>query len=270
MMGLLRRTFRWIFKGVPERKVFVNVNQIEYGGILSQKTALVTGGGSGIGAAIAKKLYSEGAKVLICGRDEKKLREVSLSCKGSGEILFSNFDLLDFAHLEEHLDEAKEKLGGIVNILINNAGIWENVDIRNADYNIWDNIMDTNLKAPYFVAKNVIGSMGEGDSIIFTSSENGQINCSNPYGMSKAALDRLVGGLAKEYVRQGIRVNAVAPGPTVSGINLTKPETGLQRGDQYRVLLPEEIAEIVCFLISDAAKSVNGQIIYCDEGDHLR
>lgn len=271
MILKLKRIWRWIMKGVPERKVFISTAQIVYGEILIGKTALVTGGGSGIGRAIAYKLHQMGAKVLIIGRNEEKLRKACEKVQVRPEdFLYQAFDLTDFEHLEYNLSVAKEKLGGKINILISNAGIWKNLNITSTTYTDWDRIMDINLKASFFIVKYVVDAMGEGDSIIVTGSENAQINVTNPYTLSKAALHRFVGGLAKEYNTEGIRVNGVAPGPTISEINPTDPNGEIQRGDNYRTLLAEEIAEITCFLASPAAKCINGQVIYCDEGDSLR
>lgn len=271
MSSKIRRMLRWIVRGVPERKVYVNVTQVNYDGLFVGKTALVTGGGSGIGEAIAKKFYQEGAKVLVIGRNEEKLVHVcSEQQGGAGELLYQAFDLTDFKHLEINLAHAKELLGGHINILINNAGIWKNKKLPDTDYSNWEQMFDVNLKAPYFVTKYLIGTMSEGDSVIVTGSENAMLNCTNPYTLTKVALHRFVGGIAKEYMDRGIRANAIAPGPTISEINHTDIADGVQRGDAYRVFLPEEMAEIACFLASPAARCINGQVIFCDEGESLR
>ncbi len=93
-----------------------------------------------------------------------------------------------------------------------------------------------------------------------------------PYGMAKAAINNFIEGLARENVKYGIRVNGVAPGMTASKINHIDLEGNLYNDSVRgkRVILPNEIAEVVCFLLSDLSKCVTGTVIPCDEGDRLR
>ena len=93
-----------------------------------------------------------------------------------------------------------------------------------------------------------------------------------PYGMSKAAIDNFIEGIARESIKYGIRVNGVAPGMTASNINHIDLKGNLYNANVLgkRVIHPDEIAEVVCFLLSDLSKCVTGAIIPCDDGDRLR
>lgn len=269
-MGLeiLRRIVRYIFKGIPERRVYVNVSQVDYNCLLKGKKVIVTGGGSGIGLAIAKKYSEMGAEVLIVGRNEEKLKR---AIEESGYNMRSYVcDITDFAELENDVKKMIENMGGKIDVLVNNAGIWQTNNIFSLEEEMWDRVFDINLKAHYFFTQYCLRFMHEESEILFVGSENANIDCSNPYTLSKCAIHKLVKALAKELIGRGIRVNGIAPGPTLSEINKTNPENGLQRGEKYRVLLAEEIAEIAAFLVSDASKCVSGQIVLCDEGDSLR
>ena len=158
--------------------------------------------------------------------------------------------------------------------MVNNAGIslHENgfLDVSPKQFDMQFN---TNLKGAFFLTQAFIGkceavNTGGMKNVLFTSSETSMTVDERPYGLTKAALNSLVQGLACRYVNDGYRINAVAPGVTVSDMvgkkddgDLTYP--GNSTGRYY---LPEEVAEIACFLLSDASNCLNGQILVCNEG----
>lgn len=270
----LTRAIDYIFKGIPKVNVKVDVGMVEPSNILKGKKILITGGGRGLGFAIAKKCVAEGAEVLICGRSSQTLEKAASEL---GDCLYSVFDVTDYEHIPSFVQECSRKLGGRIDVLVNNAGIsLHEGSIYDVTLEGFDAQFGTNLKGPYFLSKAFLNNFkatgNSGGSIIFVTSERGLYCDDQPYGLTKAAVCSLTQGLARRALKDGVRVNAVAPGVTVSDMtgvdrngNLFRPGTS-----GGRVLLPEEIAETVVFLISDASRSINGAIIPCDEGNHIR
>ena len=185
--------------------------------------------------------------------------------------------MTDYEHIPSFVQECSRKLGGRIDVLVNNAGIsLHEGSIYDVTLEGFDAQFGTNLKGPYFLSKAFLNNFkatgNSGGSIIFVTSERGLYCDDQPYGLTKAAVCSLTQGLARRALKDGVRVNAVAPGVTVSDMtgvdrngNLFRPGTS-----GGRVLLPEEIAETVVFLISDASRSINGVIIPCNEGNHIR
>lgn len=269
VLSYLKRTGKYILKGIPEKKVFVNVEQIQYGQVLRNKNVLVTGGGSGIGFAIASKFAHEGANVLIVGRNEDKLKA---ACEKIGcGVDYYVMDITNFSELEANTEKIAGVLQNKLDILVNNAGVYVPKKMEQIQENDWDYLFDTNLKASYFLTKHLVKYLIQSKgSIVMIASDTAYIGSTNPYHITKAGVCSFVRGLAKELIDDEVRVNAIAPGPTLSEINKTDPANGLQRNDRYRVLRAEEIAEVAMFLSLSAATCINGQVICCDEGDALR
>lgn len=264
----LKRFGKYIIKGIPVKKVYVSINTVENGKQLEGEKVVVTGGTSGIGYAIAKRFITEGAEVIVVGRSKNKLKATKESL-GDRCIVYY-MDLIDFSVFQEKIDEIADIAGGRIDILVNNAGIYYPNKIDNVTEKDWDDLLDTNLKSPYFVTKHFLKYMSENSRIIMIDSDTAFINSTNPYHIAKIGIDGLTRALAKEYLEKGIRVNAIAPGPTLSNINTTDPRKGLQRNDKFRVLRAEEIAEVALFLAATVSTCINGQTVCCDEGDSLR
>lgn len=234
---------------------------------LENKRILITGGSRGLGYAMAKKFVSEGAEVLITGRNIDSLKQVSeeLGCK------FIQFDSTDFDNIDSFINEAKSILGQI-DVLVNNAGIsLHEGNIRNVTKESYDAQFNTNLKSVYFLSQKFLelyeNNHQQNGSILFLSSERGKYVDDIPYGLIKASINSLTQGLSFLLRNSDIRINAVAPGITTTDMTGTSPDN-LYSGKYAtgRYYLPEEVAEVACFLISDAAKCISGQIIGCDNG----
>ena len=249
--------------------VTADIHYMEPSGKLKGKRIIVTGGGRGLGYAMAKKFKEEGAQVLIAGRDVKTLRESAerIGCK------FLQLDVQDTGAFASFMDEADKMLGG-VNCLVNNAGISLHekgfLAVSPAQFDLQFN---TNLKGGFFLAQAFIRKCKvnglEGiKNILFTSSETGMTVDERPYGLTKAALNSLLQGLAYRYVNEGYRVNAIAPGVTISDMVGKRDDGDLTYEGNItgRYYLPEEVAEIACFLLSDISNCLNGQILVCNEG----
>ena len=266
----IRNLIKYIRKGGV---VYVNVAQIDRGKILKGKSILITGGTSGIGYSIAKKFLSEGAKVLITGRDEKRLSEAAKSL--DGDIHTLEWDVANVSILKEQMNNAVEILGR-VDIVINNAGVYSTNSFASVDESNWDYVMNTNIKGLFFIcqaaAKQMIKNQNGGKLINITSIRGIQGDCL-PYGISKWGANGLTKGLARDLISKNIIVNGIAPGITATGINgIDVQENAYYAGESRneRVALPEEIAEIALFLASDSANNIVGQTIICDGGAMLQ
>ncbi len=234
---------------------------------LENKRILITGGSRGLGYAMAKKFVSEGADVLITGRNVERLKQVSeeIGCK------YILFDSTDFDNIDSFISEASSLLGQI-DVLVNNAGIsLHEGSIRSVTRESYDAQFDTNLKSVYFLSQKFLelyeGNQQKNGSILFLSSERGLYVDDIPYGLIKASINSLTKGLSFLLRKSDIRINAVAPGITATDMTGTTSDNLYSgRYATGRYYLPEEVAEVACFLISDAAKCISGQIIGCDNG----
>ncbi len=260
------RLLKYAIYGQSTVMVNVSVQTLQPYDRLKGKKILITGGSGGLGKAMAKRFVDEGAEVVITGRNKEKIRDTAkeIGC----QYLVADIQRIDSLNLL--LADSIKMLGGL-NVLVNNAGIslheWE---LENVTSEGWNQQFDTNLKAPYFLTKYFIRHLTEnsiGGDILFVSSERSQTVDIIPYGLTKAAMNSLVQGLAKKYINKGIRVNAVAPGVTASEMTGFKKDSNLycpynQTGRAY---IPEEVAEVATFLISDCSKCLSGQILVCNE-----
>lgn len=267
--AILKRALKYIVKGVPKTTITANIHYTKPSEKLKGKRIIVTGGGRGLGFSMAKKFKEEGADVLIAGRNIDNLRKSAeyIGCQ------YLQLDVQDISSFTSFIDRADQMLKG-VNCLINNAGIslHENqfLDVLPEQFDIQ---FDTNLKGAFFLTQAFIkkcraNKIDDIKNILFTSSETSMTVDDRPYGLTKAALNSFIQGLAYRYVNEGYRINAVAPGVTISDMVGKKDDGNLTysgniTGRYYR---PEEVAEIACFLLSDVSNCLNGQILVCNEG----
>lgn len=246
-------------------------SQIHYGSLLSSERILITGGSSGIGLAMAKKFVSEGANVIISGRDESKLKQAmeEISSNHAGYLVW---DVSDLDVLKERMSETISRLGGLT-CVVNNAAF---LDHKRTDLAFYDKTMDTNLRAVYFICKETVEvfkrlNKDSGGKILNVSSINGSMSSTHPYYISKWGLNGLTRGFAKENAGNNIIVNAIAPGYCASSINYRDVEKNAydERSRIKRIITPEDIAELATFLLSKAANGIVGQVITCDGGATL-
>lgn len=237
---------------------------------LADKNIVITGGGSGIGKAIAKLACEYGANVLIVGRNEEKLIRVAkeVNCK------YLKFDITA-GKTGDFLPECEKVLAGKIHALVNNAGVYVPQNSLNYSESDFDAVITTNVKAPFLISQLFVKYCFENHiegNIVFTTSNRSLMGDDGPYGMSKSAINNFIEGLARENILKGIRVNGVAPGMTSSEINHIDPEGNMYTSSSkcQRVIRAEEIANVVTFLLSDESKCITGAIIPCDCGDRLR
>jgi NAD(P)-dependent dehydrogenase (short-subunit alcohol dehydrogenase family) len=232
---------------------------------LTGKTALVTGATAGIGYAIARQLAAEGAEVIVHGRNaERGAKAVQDIENSGGKARFIPADVSDAADVRRLADEA-----GAVDILVNNAGIYRfapTFDTTDADL---DDQLNTNLRAPYLLVQKLVPGMverGEGAVVnVTTVAATTPAAGAGIYGATKAALELLTKLWADEFGASGVRVNAVAPGPTqtpgTADMSIELIE-GLGRTTALgRTAEAGEIASAVTFVASPAASYVNGAIL---------
>lgn len=264
----IKRAISLLLHGAP-KSTYAAVTYLQPNQQLAGKKVLITGGGRGLGFAMAKKFISEGAEVLIAGRNADTLAKsaAEIGCK------YLQLNVQDVNSFKTFIDEANKLLGG-VNCLVNNAGIslHENgfLDVSPEQF---DSQFDTNLKGAFFLTQCFMEKCKENDvdttkNILFLSSETSMTVDERPYGLTKAAMNSLVQGLAHRYVNQGYRINAIAPGVTVSDMVGVKADGDLTCNYNItkRYYLPEEVAEVATFLLCDASNCLNGQILVCNEG----
>lgn len=232
--------------------------------MFENKRVVITGGSDGIGFSCAEYFLKRGAKVLITGRSAEKLDDAA-NRLGSERLFTLVWDVTDFENLAGRVAECAEILGGI-DIFVNNAGLARKVDfmgdIFGVTYDDWDIVMDTNLKSMYFICREVVFRMkksGINGSIVNIGSEQGfRPGGYTPYQISKRGVDYLTKGFGKRFIKDGIRINSVAPGAV---------NTSLQKDSG--ILPPEAIANAVGFLASDEAYAVSGETLIVDRCEHL-
>lgn len=269
-ISVIKRAIKYIFKGIPIKEVSANISLVQPNNVLAGKKVIITGGGRGLGYSMAKKFVAEGASVLISGRNESVLRD---SAKELG-CLYLTLDVNDTNSFSFFISRAEELLGEI-DCLVNNAGIslHENgfLDVSPKQF---DSQFNTNLKGAFFltqcfIERNLKVDRRNTKKVLFISSETSMTVDERPYGLTKAAMNSLVQGLAYRYVNEGFRINAVAPGVTISDmIGKSKDDKNItcHYNITNRFYLPEEVAEVACFLLSDVSNCLNGQILVCNEG----
>ncbi len=244
--------------------------------MLTEKCAVVTGGTRGIGYAIVRKLLQEGAKVALCGSSEGTVSPAV----GRLREEFPGADLIGIwpnlsspADVAYGFDVVKECFGRI-DILVNNAGISQSTSFYDYKEDEFDKILDINVKAVMICSQTAARIMKEegGGAIINTSSVvslYGQPSgCAYP--ATKFAVNGLTKSLARELGKDGIRVNAVAPGITRTDMVAKLPEEVIQplvtRIPLGRIGEAEDIANAVCFLASDMASYITGTVLSVDGG----
>jgi len=239
----------------------------------TEKVAIVTGGTSGIGFAIAQELLSLGAKVIITGRDQKKLDEAVTSLGEGAEGVQAEISVLaDLDRLYAHVKEVHGRL----HLLVANAGAGEIVPLTAVTEDHFDRAFDGNVKGTTFSVQKALPLMGEGGAIVVIGStasiQPGE--GMSVYGGTKAALRAMVRSWVVEIKGSGIRINLVSPGPVDTrslrsffGDNADAALEYLNgRSTIGRIGRPEEIAKAVAFLGSDAASYINGVELFADGG----
>lgn len=243
--------------------------------LLTDKTAVVTGGSRGIGRAIAVALAAEGAKVAVIYAGNAAAAEETLSLikEQGGEAVAMQCDVADDAAVSDMINAVKEQFGS-VDILVNNAGITRDGLLMRMKEGDWQAVLDTNLTGIFHCTKAVTklmmkqrsGAIINITSVVGQTGNAGQAN----YAAAKAGMIGFTKSVAKELASRGIRVNAVAPGcidtDMTAVLSDAVKEDMLKSIPLGRVAQPEEVAKAVVFLASDNASYITGQVLNVDGG----
>lgn len=244
---------------------------------LDGKVALITGGGAGIGEAIARLFARAGANVVITGRRKDVLEQVvSQIERDGGQAVAVAGSVTDEAHAQAAVSQATRSFGKL-NILVNNAGIGAfGKALHETDDTTWEEVLAVNLTGVFRVTRAALPEMlkAGGGAIVNISSIAGQVGIPllPAYSVTKGGLDALTRCLAIDYAKQGIRCNAVSPGlvetPMAASL-LNDPERKAQVLTTYplgRPGTPDEVAKLVLYLSSDDAAWTTGAIYTIDGG----
>lgn len=253
-----------------EEKIQPIIVPVEKEKLLDGKVALITGGTSGIGLAVAQAFQNAGAKVIITGTNQQKLEIALKKMGGGGKGLL--IDVRDTEHLPDKVKEAEALFEeNRIDILVNSAGVVVKHDFGGIDEKEYDRIMDTNAKGTFFMSQAVGKAMIEKQikgHILNVTSSSALRPAWTPYQMSKWAVRGLTLGLADTLLPYGIVVNAIAPGPTATpmlgkteGSSISEPNN-----PSKRYAMPEEIASMAVYMVSDAGRMIVGDTVYMTGG----
>ncbi len=245
---------------------------------LRNNKILVFGGGSGIGKAIAKRFCDAGAKVLIAGRNEEKLKAAAEEIN-SKNIYYKAFDITNISEHISLFNEASNVLGGL-NGFVNAAALgtgqytgrgYEPWDITEEE---WDTLTDINFKAAFFLMRNEIDYMLENGikgNILNIASNAAYTNIIGSYGASKESIIKWTRSFGKRYGHNGIIINGIAPGATFTPMIARYAHQIDQKYERHaieRFIRPDEIAELAFYLMSDYGEIICGHTVVADGGDN--
>jgi NAD(P)-dependent dehydrogenase (short-subunit alcohol dehydrogenase family) len=245
---------------------------------LSGKTALVTGASRGIGRATALALAKGGAQVLVhygrgAAEAEAVVREIR-DAGGRAEMVSADMAAPDGPH--KLAAEVRRIVGDRLDILVANAGIANDATIEDMTVANFDALFAVNVRAPFFLVQQLLPILGKGSSVVLLSSlaAHASVGTLSAYSATKGAIDTLVKHFASALGERGIRVNAVAPGVVETDMSsFARTDAGrdftLSLQTLKRVAKPDDIADAIAFLASDAARWITGDTLRADGGSKL-
>lgn len=243
---------------------------------LRNENVIIFGGGSGIGKAIAKRFCDAGARVLIMGRNEEKLRlaKEELNCEN---LYHEAFNITDISQHRNLFEKSEKIFQGEVNAFVNSAVVgfgegrgYEPWDITELE---WDTMTDVNFKAAFFLMRNEIDYMlekGIRGNILNLASNAACMDIIGSYGASKQAIIKWTKGFGKKYGHDGIIINGIAPGATFTSLISDYAHDINQKYERHaieRFIRPDEIAELAFYLMSDYGEIICGHTVIADGGD---
>lgn len=251
--------------------------------MLKDKYAVITGGSDGIGLAIAKEFASQGAKLCLVARDEDKLLAAQQELEGKGaSVAIVKGDLGIMTEVKRIADELLA-IAPDIDILVNNAGVGYFIPFEQTDEEAFDRHFNLNVKAPYFLTQHLLPSLirRKGNIIHISSYFSHRMlpgRASTVYSATKGAIDSFTKSLAFEVGKNGVRVNAIAPGSIDTpqlrrNVSLLSEEEKVRFGNIIQTIYPlgrigegEDVGRMAAFLASDQAKWITGAIMAVDGG----
>lgn len=244
---------------------------------LEGKTAVVTGGGRGIGKGIARQMARAGANIVVAGRTQSTLDGTRVECEALGvRAITVRSDVTVHSDIERIVAEALAAFG-YIDCWVNNAGGGDAEDyasLIDVTEEQWDAIVDLNLKAAFFGSQAAARVMSRGGSIINITSRSGNTPCpaTGQYGAAKAGLQNLSATMAIEWGHKNIRVNCVAPGvvPTETSDWISRPSSRQRQLETIplrRFGTVDEIGAICVFFASDEASWITGEVLQAHGGN---
>ena len=243
---------------------------------LSDRIAVVTGAGRGIGRAVSERLATQGAHVIVTDLNDEGCNETVATIRGvGGSAEAMHFDVTDQAEIDR-VCAATIAGHGRIDILINNAGICLNAEALETTKDIWERQMRINLDAVFYCSRTFGAHMvAQGSGAVVNLSSFAAVVDVHPqdhvaYSVSKAGVAHLSKVLGSEWADTGVRVNAIAPGfvatqmPLAAGIEML--DIWKTQVPMNRFMQPYEVANVIAFLVSDAASAITGQLIIADGG----
>lgn len=240
----------------------------------NDRVAIVTGASRGIGAAIARRLATDGFTVVVNYAGSKNAAEELAAeiIQSGGQAVTHQADVSDAAAVKRMFESAESAFGGI-DVLVNNAGIMKLASVKNGDDSVIDSQISINLKGSIYTMREASQRLRDGGRIVnFSTSVVGlKLENYGVYAATKAAVETLTAILAKELRGRDITVNAVAPGPTATDLFLNgKSDELIERMAKMNPLerlgTPEDIAAAVAFLVGDDGRWINGQVLRANGG----
>ena len=272
-MGRLKRIAREILRELNyKHPKAISVPALPTDQSLADHLALVTGGSSGIGLEIAKRLSACGCWVVISGTNEEKLINAQRVI-GSPHVKTLALDVTQIECLESKIESAASLFPQAkgIDILVNSAGVHQHKPCGSVDEVTFDKVLDSNLKGTFFMsqaaANHMISRKIKGH-ILNVSSSSALRNARDPYAISKWGIKGMTLGFAEELIKQGIIVNAIGPGPTATPLLGFDPEGSLQHvpNPSRRMAHPGEVANLAVLLVSGYCDLVVGDTLYISGG----
>lgn len=248
------------------------------------KTALVTGGGRGIGEAIARRLAADGFRVVVCGRSEAPLEHVAKEIEGVAMVV----DLMDRQATDAFLKRLQDEVGTI-HVLVNNAGMAESAPLHKMDDSMWDRLMELNATASFRLTRALVPAMIEaGYGRVINIASNAGVSgyaYTAAYCASKHAVVGFTRGLAMDLAKTPVTINAVCPGwvdtdMVAEAVERIAGKTGRDESaarkslasmtPQGRIIAPKEVAHLVASLCPEEARGIHGQALVLDGGQILK
>lgn len=267
-MNSLKNIIRMVLQLRKEEKYVPIEHIVDSKKQFENKVALISGGTGGIGFSIAKSLAESGCKVIIAGTNIKKLNSIKKE-NPTFKTIVMNYS--DSNRIEEQFTNAVQ-IYGKIDIFISSAGVHtENVDFWTMKPKEFDRVMKINLEGTYFACQAVGKYMKENGikgHILLISSSRGSEPAWSAYGISKWGVKGLTQGLAQILTPYGIIVNSIAPGTTATPLVGYKDNDYIYSNENFenRLIMPDEVASLAKYLVSDSANMIVGETIHISGG----